>query len=224
MLVAHQALSRVLIMLCYHGCSQISFPLCESLHVHSDNTILQKNNQNIALASVCILAVFLHITHVAESTAEMLKHTKFCSHSPRNCWNFWDIRSWALPTALRTFPSTAERMEIDKHTWQHTWLDEFFHGCTSWSHPVICAMNDKIPFFAIVGTQGTQQDTIRGRATISVSHLAQFLLNANQKLNAGVFNIWKGVGCSAFLNQLHRVAWRGLCWTMLSSLKASKLI
>lgn len=36
-------------------------------------------------------------------------HTKFCSHSPRNCWNFWDIRSWALPTALRTFPSTEER-------------------------------------------------------------------------------------------------------------------
>lgn len=34
-LVAHQALSCVLIMLCYHGRSQISFPLCESLRVHS---------------------------------------------------------------------------------------------------------------------------------------------------------------------------------------------
>lgn len=34
-------------------------------------------------------------------------HTRFSSHSSRNCWNFWDIRSWALPTALRIFPRTA---------------------------------------------------------------------------------------------------------------------
>lgn len=73
MLITHYALSCVVIMLRYHGCSQTSFPLCESLHVHEDN-ILQKNNQNIALASVYILAVFLHITHVEESTAEVL-HT-----------------------------------------------------------------------------------------------------------------------------------------------------
>jgi len=35
--------------------------------------------------------------------------TRFCSHRPLNCWNFWDMRSWALPTALRTFPKTTER-------------------------------------------------------------------------------------------------------------------
>lgn len=34
-------------------------------------------------------------------------HTRFSSHSSRNCWNFWDISSWALPTALRIFPRTA---------------------------------------------------------------------------------------------------------------------
>lgn len=44
--------------------------------------------------------------------------TKFCSHSPRNCWNFCDIRSWALPTALRTFPSTEDRTKIETHVWQ----------------------------------------------------------------------------------------------------------
>ncbi len=35
--------------------------------------------------------------------------TRFCSHRPLNCWNFWDMRSWAQPTALRTFPKTTER-------------------------------------------------------------------------------------------------------------------
>ncbi len=35
--------------------------------------------------------------------------TRFCSHRPLNCWNFWDMRSWAQPTALRTFPRTTER-------------------------------------------------------------------------------------------------------------------
>lgn len=39
--------------------------------------------------------------------------TKFCSQRPRNCWNFWDIRSWALPTALRTFPKT-EKEKVEK--------------------------------------------------------------------------------------------------------------
>ena len=37
--------------------------------------------------------------------------TKFCSQRPRNCWNFWDISSWALPTALRTFPKTETEEE-----------------------------------------------------------------------------------------------------------------
>lgn len=32
--------------------------------------------------------------------------TRFSSHSSLNCWNFWDIRSWALPTALLIFPRT----------------------------------------------------------------------------------------------------------------------
>lgn len=40
--------------------------------------------------------------------------TRFCSQRPRNCWNFWDISSWALPTALRTFPKTEkEKVERD---------------------------------------------------------------------------------------------------------------
>lgn len=39
--------------------------------------------------------------------------TRFCSQRPRNCWNFWDISSWALPTALRTFPKT-EKEKVEK--------------------------------------------------------------------------------------------------------------
>ena len=64
--------------------------------------------------------------------------TKFCSHSPRNCWNFWEMRSWAHPTALRTFPSTEERTKSQK---KHT-----FSGiCDNyWSQrpPVIQPMDD----------------------------------------------------------------------------------
>lgn len=47
--------------------------LCVKAFMYTqDNDILQKNNQNIALASVYILAVFLHTTHVTEKTAEIL--------------------------------------------------------------------------------------------------------------------------------------------------------
>lgn len=46
-------------------------------------------------------------------------HTRFSSHSSRNCWNFWDISSWALPTALRIFPRTAGEGEKKTHTGAH---------------------------------------------------------------------------------------------------------
>lgn len=39
--------------------------------------------------------------------------TKFSSHSSLNCWNFWDIRSWALPTALLIFSRTTYRQSLD---------------------------------------------------------------------------------------------------------------
>lgn len=42
-------------------------------------------------------------------------HTRFSSHSSRNCWNFWDISSWALPTALRIFPRTAGKKNTQEH-------------------------------------------------------------------------------------------------------------
>lgn len=40
--------------------------------------------------------------------------TRFSSHSSRNCRNFCDIRSWALPIALLTFPRT-ENTEMEVH-------------------------------------------------------------------------------------------------------------
>lgn len=46
---------------------------------------------------------------LGEHAEDEVTHTRFSSHSSRNCWNFWDISSWALPTALRIFPMTAER-------------------------------------------------------------------------------------------------------------------
>lgn len=52
-----------------------------------------------------------------EHAEDEVTHTRFSSHSSRNCWNFWDISSWALPTALRIFPMTAER---HRRTCMHT--------------------------------------------------------------------------------------------------------
>lgn len=70
------------------------------------------------------------------------RHTKFCSHSPRNCWNFWAIRSWAHPTALRTFPSTLEGIESNTNKFVNTHSIIFYYN-NSWSHkdPVIQAMD-----------------------------------------------------------------------------------
>ena len=45
-------------------------------------------------------------TRVKHCGGRRVTLTKFCSQRPRNCWNFCDISSWALPTALRTFPKT----------------------------------------------------------------------------------------------------------------------
>lgn len=50
-----------------------------------------------------------------QQAEDEVTHTRFSSHSSRNCWNFWDISSWALPTALRIFPKTA-----GGHTRPHT--------------------------------------------------------------------------------------------------------
>lgn len=56
-----------------------------------------------------------------EHAEDEVTHTRFSSHSSRNCWNFWDISSWALPTALRILPRTAERhRRTCMHTHTHT--------------------------------------------------------------------------------------------------------
>lgn len=57
-------------------------------------------------------------------------HTRFSSHSSRNCWNFWDISSWALPTALRIFPRTAGK----KHTGAHASARTSTHAGYDYSH------------------------------------------------------------------------------------------
>ena len=46
--------------------------------------------------------------HRSETTVwvRVFTLTRFSSHSSLNCWNFWDMRSWALPIALLIFPRT----------------------------------------------------------------------------------------------------------------------
>lgn len=124
-----------------------------------------------------IFWLFFYISHMERKAQQKcFIRTKFCSHSPRNCWNFWDIRSWALPTALRTFPSTAERK---KHKWQHTWIHGFFHGFLSQRHPV-CYKWQNLIIFAIVWTHGTQQDTISKRNHFSsVLHSSYLMQTKN---------------------------------------------
>lgn len=113
----------------------VSLLLCESLHVHWGKHILQKqNNQNITLGFVLkkkkhgfgtpdVSLSFMPVqTCRVEVSQKCYLRTKFWSHSPRNCWNFWDIRSWALPTALRTFPSTEERTKMNTQNLWHLLL------------------------------------------------------------------------------------------------------
>lgn len=45
-------------------------------------------------------------THTQQDIMKPL--TKFSLQSPLNCSNFCDMRSWALPTALRIVPKTTK--------------------------------------------------------------------------------------------------------------------
>lgn len=100
----------------------VSFLLCESLYVHRGKHVLQKTEYpkyNIEFETLDGSLSFMSVqTCRVQALQNDYIHTKFCSHSPRNCWNFWDIRSWALPTALRTFPSTEDRTKINTHTFE----------------------------------------------------------------------------------------------------------
>lgn len=70
-----------------------------------------------------------------------MTHTRFSSHSSRNCWNFWDISSWALPTALRIFPRTAE----GKHTGAHVSAHASTHAGRNYSHSAAYCRRVAVP-------------------------------------------------------------------------------
>lgn len=102
------------------------------MHSKASSSAQGINNQHITLSSVWQLTVHFKC-EVAGLKRDNI-HTRFCSHSPLNCWNFWDIRSWALPIALRTFPSTTVRGQ--KKSTQHGFKALFFR----------CIITDDVTF------------------------------------------------------------------------------